>query len=141
MDRVNGIGGIFFKANNVMQLKEWYKDHLGISYNDEDGGASFYWRDDKNPARRGFTVRSIFPKDTKYFDPSSAPFMMNFRVANLDSLVKQLQTEGIMLVGGIEEHDCGRFAWSWTRKETGLSCGSRPRNETEGCKTQHAPRG
>ena len=111
LQRVTGIGGIFFKANNVKQQREWYKNHLGIEYADKDGGASFYWREDEHPEKRGFTVWSIFPSDTKYFDSSTAPFMMNFRVANLDALVKQLESEGVKIVGGIEEYEYGRFAW------------------------------
>lgn len=111
MERVTGIGGIFFKANNVPQMKEWYEKHLGIQYADKDGGASFYWREDENPEKRGYTVWSIFPKDTQYFGPGPAPFMVNFRVADLDGLFRQLEREGVELAGGIEEYEYGRFAW------------------------------
>ncbi|MEK9138560.1 MAG: hypothetical protein AAB393_15665 [Bacteroidota bacterium] len=77
MQRVTGIGGIFFKANDVKQLRGWYKNDLSIDYVDKDGGASFYWRDDKKPEERCFTVWSIFSATTKYFEPSKAPFMVN----------------------------------------------------------------
>ena len=111
MKRVTGIGGIFFKASNVADLKAWYEQHLGIQYGDKEGGAMFRWREDDNPERRGYTVWSIFPKDTKYFGPGPASFMVNFRVADLDGLLRQLEKEGVELAGGIEEYDYGRFAW------------------------------
>jgi predicted enzyme related to lactoylglutathione lyase len=110
MKRVTGIGGIFFKSNDPDTLREWYRDHLGIE-SDGANGASFPWREADNPDREGLTVWSAFPDNTRYFDPSSAPFMINYRVANLDWLLAQLREEGVTVDPKIEEYKYGRFAW------------------------------
>ena len=85
MQRVTGIGGIFFKAHDPEALRAWYQRHLGIALN-EQGFVVFAWTDAQTPDHPGATVFSIFPRDSSYFAPSAAPFMINFRVANLDVL-------------------------------------------------------
>jgi predicted enzyme related to lactoylglutathione lyase len=107
MNRVTGIGGIFFKAEDPKSLKEWYRKHLGIDAGDY--GATFNWRDDNDPTKQGQTVWSLFPKDTKYFDPGTAPFMINYRVVDLDGLVKALREEGVEVKS--ESSEYGSFAW------------------------------
>jgi predicted enzyme related to lactoylglutathione lyase len=57
------------------------------------------------------TVWAIFPKDTKYFDPSRAGFMMNFIVEDLDALLATLREEGVEIDPKREDYDYGRFAW------------------------------
>ncbi len=110
MKRVTGIGGIFFKANDPDALRKWYGDHLGIE-SEGDSGAMFSWREAENPEQEGFTTWSAFPADTRYFDPSKAPFMINYRVADLDLLLQQLRDEGVEVDPRIEEYEYGRFAW------------------------------
>ncbi|HVS82246.1 MAG TPA: VOC family protein [Pyrinomonadaceae bacterium] len=110
MKRVTGIGGIFFKSSDPKKLREWYRDHLGIE-SEGESGASFHWREAEAPNQEGFTVWSAFPDTTKYFDPSAAPFMINYRVANLDWLLGQLHDEGVDVDPRIEEYEYGRFAW------------------------------
>ena len=90
MKRVTGIGGIFFKAENPKKLYEWYDKHLGIK-SDPNQGAMLHWREDENPDRRGMTVWAIFKNDTKYFEPSRAPFMLNYRVDDMDGLLQALK--------------------------------------------------
>jgi len=109
MKRVTGIGGIFFKAKDPDQLRQWYREHLGIE-SESWGGFSFQWRDDPR-SNDGHTVWSIFAHDTKYFDPSSAPFMINFRVEDLDWLLAQLRTEGVDVDPRVEESEFGKFGW------------------------------
>jgi predicted enzyme related to lactoylglutathione lyase len=109
MKRVTGIGGIFFKSKDPEQLRQWYREHLGIE-SESWGGFSFYWRDDPRSSD-GHTVWSVFAHDTKYFDPSSAPFMINFRVENLDWLLAQLRSEGVDVDLRIEESEFGKFGW------------------------------
>jgi predicted enzyme related to lactoylglutathione lyase len=109
--RVTGIGGIFFKAKDAEKLKEWYRDHLGIDCHG-GAGAAFEWREPEHPERSGLTVWSVFPAHTKYFEPSAAPFMINYRVADLDRLLAQLREEGVEVEGRIEEDENGRFAWA-----------------------------
>ncbi|MBI1805732.1 MAG: VOC family protein [Ignavibacteria bacterium] len=109
MKRVTGIGGIFFKSNDPTNMREWYRIHLGIESGND--GASFEWREKEHPERIGYTVWSPFPGDTTYFNPSKAPFMINYRVADLDVLLDQLRQEGVPVEDRIEEYEYGRFAW------------------------------
>jgi predicted enzyme related to lactoylglutathione lyase len=107
MKRVTGIGGIFFKAKDPDKLREWYRQHLGIE--SEKWGFAFQWSDD--PKRDGgVTAWNIFPDSTKYFDPSTQPFMINFRVANLEELVTALRAEGVD-VPKTDDSEFGKFAW------------------------------
>jgi predicted enzyme related to lactoylglutathione lyase len=57
------------------------------------------------------TVWSMFPRNTKYFDPSGSPFMINYRVDDLDALLDALKTEGVKIDPYREDYDYGRFAW------------------------------
>jgi predicted enzyme related to lactoylglutathione lyase len=109
MRRVTGIGGIFFKARDPKALAEWYRVHLGLQPEDW-GGVAFRWADD-NPSGKGTTIWSPFPADTKYFEPSSSSFMINFRVADLRALIAALKAEGCKVEGDIQESEYGRFGW------------------------------
>ena len=108
MERVTGIGGIFFKSDNPAKLYEWYEKHLGIK-TDRNYGGKFDWIDKNGQA--GFTAWSIFSHDTKYFDPSRAGFMVNYRVDDLDALLEALRAEGVWIDPKREDYDYGRFAW------------------------------
>lgn len=110
MARVTGIGGIFFKAKDDEGLKRWYGEQLGIKFQ-EGNVAVFQWRDHDDPKREGSTVWNAFPKDTRYFDPSPAPFMVNFRVNGLDDLLDKLRKSGAQVDPKVETYDYGRFAW------------------------------
>ena len=107
MKKVTGIGGIFFKCKDPDKMKEWYKAHLGMDTNQY--GASFEWRRDDDPTKKGTTQWSPFAETTKYFDPSSKDFMINYRVENLEGLVEQLKAEGVTIVDNIESYDYGKF--------------------------------
>jgi len=110
--RVTGIGGIFFKAKDPGKLMSWYTTHLGVKPESEGSSTTmFQWREKDNPKQVGYTVWSIFPHDTKYFDPSAAPFMINFRVKDLDRLLGQLKREGVKVDDKREEYDYGKFGW------------------------------
>jgi predicted enzyme related to lactoylglutathione lyase len=105
--RVTGIGGVFFKSENPDLTKEWYKNHLGLPV--DDYGCTFWWKDKE--ANDCSTQWSPFAKDTKYFEPSEKQFMMNFRVDNLEALLKILKEEGVTIVGEMESYDYGKFGW------------------------------
>jgi catechol 2,3-dioxygenase-like lactoylglutathione lyase family enzyme len=109
MKRVVGIGGIFFKAKDHDKMRAWYKEHLGLEF-DAYGSAVFECPEDEEQRKKAQTVWSLFPVDTKYFDPSSAPFMINYRVDNLAALVEQLRSEGVA-VDVHPEEDYGKFGW------------------------------
>ncbi len=110
MQRVTGIGGVFFKSADPKKLTAWYQKHLGFEAKDD--AVTFEWRELNEPERIGLTVWSPFPNDTKYFAPSQSPFMINYRVENLDWLLEQLRAEGVQIDERIEEHEYGRFAWA-----------------------------
>jgi lactoylglutathione lyase len=109
MKRVTGIGGIFFKVRDPKNMKHWYQQHLGIDAGEY--GATFRWREEEQPDKLGATAWSLFPQDTKHFDPSTAPFMINYRVADLEGLLTQLRKEGVVVDERVESDDYGRFAW------------------------------
>jgi predicted enzyme related to lactoylglutathione lyase len=111
MKRATGIGGIFFKAENPEKLGAWYATHLGLPV-ESWGGFQFHWRQDDAPERRGHTVWSIFKGDTRYFDPSEKPFMINYRVEDLDAVLEALRSEGVAVDPKIEESEYGRFGWA-----------------------------
>jgi predicted enzyme related to lactoylglutathione lyase len=109
--RVTGIGGIFFKADDAPKLREWYKKHLGLPVDPTWGGCMFHWRDAKNPREKKYTVWSAFEGDTKYFKPSKKPFMINFQVTNLKRVLAALKREGVAVNDKIEESEFGKFGW------------------------------
>lgn len=110
MKRVTGVGGIFFQADDPERLYQWYEKHLGIKREPHGQGAMLHWREDDNPERRGGTVWAIFERDAKYFEPSRAPFMLNYRVDDMDALLRALGAEGVA-VDKRENSEYGRFAW------------------------------
>jgi predicted enzyme related to lactoylglutathione lyase len=110
MTRVTGVGGIFFKSRDPDTLREWYRKHLELPIQDW-GGVSFRWREADQPEREGATAWSIFPASSKYFDPSSSPFMINYRVANLAQVLEQLRSEGCQVDEKVDESEFGKFGW------------------------------
>jgi catechol 2,3-dioxygenase-like lactoylglutathione lyase family enzyme len=106
---VTGIGGIFFKSDSPEKLYEWYENHLGIR-RDSGGGATFDGCE-VDDAEKGMTVWSIFPRDTKYFDPGGSTFMINYRVDDLEGLLQVLKAEGVQIDPHREDYDYGRLAW------------------------------
>jgi len=110
MKRVNALGGIFFKADHPEKLYAWYEKHLGLQRQAQEA-VVFNWRQADDPEKAGMTVWSIFPKDTKYFDPSRSSFMMNFIVEDLDGLLAALREEDVEVDPRREDYDYGRFAW------------------------------
>jgi hypothetical protein len=88
--RIVGIGGIFFKAQNPKETKEWYSRHLGLVTNQY--GATFEFRNANRPEEINYLQWSTFNEKTKYFDPSPKQFMINYRVQNLEAMVDSVLT-------------------------------------------------
>ena len=88
-------------------MKEWYAKHLG--FKNDEYGTSFEWRQSEESSKKGFTAWSPFPQDTKYFDPSTKDFMINYRVENIKLLVSELEKEGVTILDAIESFDYGKF--------------------------------
>jgi len=108
MKRVTSLGGIFFKCKDPKQIREWYRDHLG--FKTDDYGANFEWRHADDPNKKGTTVWSPFKESTDYFKPSEKEFMINFRVENLEELLKILKEEGVEQIGEMQVYEYGKFA-------------------------------
>ncbi len=107
LKRVTGIGGIFFKCKDPGKMRDWYQSHLGLNTNKY--GTVFEWRQGEDSAKKGFTQWSPFSEKTKYFEPSTKEFMINYRVANLEALVDQLRKEGVTIADKIEAVEYGKF--------------------------------
>ena len=107
LKKVTGIGGIFFKCKDPKKMREWYKTHLGLNTNQY--GTVFEWRQGTDTTKKGFTQWSPFAETTKYFQPSTKDFMINYRVENLQWLLDQLKKEGVTIADKIETVDYGKF--------------------------------
>jgi glyoxylase I family protein len=104
MERVHGIGGLFFKAKNPVELAQWYERHLGVNPVPQTYEAT-PWMQQAGP-----TVFAPFEADTDYFGPAEQAWMVNFRVANLDAMTAQLRAAGIAVELSAETSPNGRFA-------------------------------
>ena len=107
MKKVTGIGGIFFKCKDPGNMREWYQTHLGLNTNKY--GTVFEWWQGADSTKKGFTQWSPFAETTKYFEPSTKDFMINYRVENLEALVEELRKEGVTIMDTIETYDYGKF--------------------------------
>jgi predicted enzyme related to lactoylglutathione lyase len=110
MIRVTGIGGVFFKAKDPKALRAWYQQHLGIDVQDW-GGAIFSWADADGKPTGGMTVWNISTPDSKTFEPSTAPFMVNYRVADVRALLAALREEGCNVMDKFDDSEFGKFGW------------------------------
>jgi predicted enzyme related to lactoylglutathione lyase len=105
--RVTGIGGIFFFSDNPNETKEWYSKNLGLETN--EWGSSFEFRNANRPDEINYLQWSPFKKGSEYFAPSKKEFMINYRVQNIEGLVKKLQANGVTILDKIETFDYGKF--------------------------------
>lgn len=107
MQKVKGLGGVFFKTEDRERLREWYAARLGLDT--EEWGAVFHWREADAPERRGHTVLGLFDADTEYFAPSRLDYMINFIVEDLAAFRRQLLEAGVE-VSEIISDESGHFA-------------------------------
>lgn len=105
--KVTGLGGIFFKCKDPIKMKIWYQTHLGL--NTDQYGAVFEWWQGADSTKKGFTQWSPFAERTKYFEPSTKDFMINYRVENLVALIEELKKNGVTVDDTIETVDYGKF--------------------------------
>lgn len=100
MQKVTGIGGVFFKARDPKALAKWYEDVLGIDINDKT------WVQD-----RGQTVFAPFRADTDYFERPDQQWMLCFRVNDLRAMIEQLRSAGLSVIEKPEwNSEVGEFA-------------------------------
>lgn len=106
--KVVGVGGIFFKCRDPKAMNEFFTRHLGMKT--DQYGSLFEFRNTDDTSQKNYLQLSPFPADTKYFDPSDKPFMINFRVENLEELIEELREAGVEIVGEIMRENYGLFA-------------------------------
>lgn len=106
--KVTGIGGVFFQAQDPEKLKEWYKTHLG--FETDQYGAMFAWHENTPQKQKALTQWSVFSDTSTYFAPSEKAFMLNYRVANLESLLDSLKQTDIHPLGEMQSYEYGKFA-------------------------------
>jgi predicted enzyme related to lactoylglutathione lyase len=106
MERVTGVGGVFFRSRDPNGLARWYRQHLGVdAFSDE---LDMTWRPEAGP-----TIFAPFPDDTDYFGRPEQGWMINFRVGDLAAMLAQLRQAGatvddeVQLLEGV-----GRFGWA-----------------------------
>ena len=92
MERITGIGGLFFRAQAPQALAHWYKTHLGINAGVDD---DTLWHQKAGP-----TVFAPFEADTDYFGRPDQQTMVNFRVRNLDAMLARLHRPASRLMTG-----------------------------------------
>ncbi|WP_170422608.1 VOC family protein [Ruegeria arenilitoris] len=101
MEKVNGIGGVFFRARNPEALSAWYETHLGVNHYDP-----VPWKQ-----QEGYTVFAPFDQNTEYFGRAEQQWMINFRVDDLDAMTAQLEAAGIKVETNAEwDSEVGKFA-------------------------------
>ena len=89
--KVLGIGGVFFKTKNPVELKSWYTEHLGIP---TDQYGHLFESEEENGQRKAYLQWSPMSENSDHFSPSEKEFMINYRVANLEKLMVDLQNAG-----------------------------------------------
>ncbi len=105
--KVTGIGGIFFRAKDSKAIKEWYGNNLGLAI--DDYGSAIEFRNANRPDEINYLRWSPFDEKTEYFNPSTKQFMINYRVQNIEALVKNLKANGVTIVDEIVEYEYGKF--------------------------------
>ncbi|MDQ3008168.1 MAG: VOC family protein [bacterium] len=107
MQKITGLGGCFFRADNPEKLSKWYETNFGIN----SGAAGAMWQQEA-----GITVFSAFPKDSDYF-PKTQQVMFNFRVDDLDAMLLQLKENGVKIDEKRQNESYGKFAWVYDPEE------------------------
>ena len=105
--KVTGIGGIFFRSQNPEATREWYGMNLGLAIN--EFGSPFEFRNANRPEEVNYLNWNPFEEGTDYFAPSEKEFMINYRVQNIEGLVRKLKENGVTIVDKIEEFGYGKF--------------------------------
>jgi len=105
--KVTGIGGIFFKTKSPKAMREWYGKNLGLAVNAY--GSPFEFRNANRPEEVNYLIWSPFKDSSSYFKPSEKEYMINYRVQNLEGLLRNLKKNGIVPIDKVETVDYGKF--------------------------------
>ncbi|MEE4176551.1 MAG: VOC family protein [Bacteroides sp.] len=107
--KITGIGGIFFFSDEPAKTRQWYADQLGLVT--DDYGAVFEFRNANRPGEANYLRWSPFKTGSEYLAPSDKAFMINYRVQNIEGLVRQLKENGATVLGEIEIYPYGKFVY------------------------------
>ncbi|MCB1582403.1 MAG: VOC family protein [Marinicella sp.] len=107
MQKVRGVGGLFFKCKNPEKLATWYKDNLGFDLD----GATYGMFDPHAAKEHDRTVWGTFAADSDYFAPSEQMFMFNFIVDDVAAMIVQVVKAGATQIGEVVEESYGDFGW------------------------------
>jgi glyoxylase I family protein len=104
MEKVTGIGGLFFRAHDPAALGRWYWQHLGVTLTPTSYKEPV-WQQEAGP-----TVFSPFPETSDYFGDANKDWIVNFRIRDLDKMAAQLRAAGIAVKVDPQSYPNGRFA-------------------------------
>ncbi|HOZ15722.1 MAG TPA: VOC family protein [Tenuifilaceae bacterium] len=105
--RVTGIGGIFITSDDPQKTTEWYGKNLGLAT--DEYGSVFEFRSANNPDEVNYLRWSAFKTGSNYLKPSKKEFMINYRVQNIEGLVRMLRNNGVTILDTIATYDYGKF--------------------------------
>lgn len=105
--RITGIGGIFFQCDDPKKMREWYAENFGLIT--DEYGALFESRKAMAPEEPAYLQWSTMSKGADHFKPSTSPYMINYRVENIEALVEQLKAAGHEMLDEITAYDYGKF--------------------------------
>ncbi len=105
--RITGVGGVFFKAKDPKALVAWYRDVLGLPVA-AWGGAKLAYDAPLHPPALAWRP---FPAATTHFAPSTAEFMINYAVDDMEALLARLSAKGVTILKRVDDDPNGRFAW------------------------------
>lgn len=104
MAKVLGLGGVFYKCQDVESYRKWWAETMGVDVTD---WGTMEW----DPDGKGKTMMSPFAGDSTYLDPSSHSFMINLRVDDVRSLIDRAKAGGATVIGEVEDTEYGIFGW------------------------------
>jgi catechol 2,3-dioxygenase-like lactoylglutathione lyase family enzyme len=104
---ITGVGGIFVKSKDPKALARWYRDVLGVPL-EAWGGATLSY---DAPGHPPVVVWSARPSTTKYMEPSTREFMIDFAVDDLDAFLARLKAKGVTILKSEDDGASGKFAW------------------------------
>ena len=92
----------------TLKIKQWYAQNLGLKV--DQWGSSFEFRNANRPEEINYLQWSPFKDGSNYFTPSKKPFMINYRVQNIEGLLKNLKANGVTVLDSISTYEYGKFA-------------------------------
>lgn len=102
--KVIGLGGVFYRFENPAKMRLWYQQVLGITTNDY--GVLFEFNNGENSL--GYLQLGTFDKSSDYFEKSQS-CMLNFRVDDMNALIKKLNENNVKILNEVAEYEYGKF--------------------------------